>query len=676
MQFTFPLFLWALSLLAIPIIIHLFYFRKYKKVLFTNVHFLKELVEETATRNKIKNLLILISRLLALAAIILAFAQPFLNQDQNIRKTNQAISIYIDNSWSMNASSEDGLLIHDAKRKAKDIIESFTENDRFQIITNTLEGKHQRFVSKLDASTLLEEVECGPYVQNLSKIVGRIKQCYQNAQLSHGEIYLISDFQESVCDLEAIEKDSLFPVYLIPVQSIQENNLGIDTAYFVSPVLLPGQSNSLVYKVSNYGVTDADDVRSSYVLNGQEYPAKSLKIQAGKHIIDTLSISFNTNGWQKIIVKIKDYPIQFDDQYYISCKTENEINVLLLYSKELPQTLVKALESIPYFKSTAVPQSNVNYSKFKEQQLIILHELSEISTGLASELQKNLSEGVNVLVFPVPDLIPSNYSSLQTTLGLAELREFDRVKKESMKVDMEADVFKDVFRNKNAQIKLPSTFGQYSFYGGRPSEKIIIYRDGSSMLNRYKIGNGYLYNSAAPLNPQYSELSKSAEVFLPLLFKSAFYSGRVSQVSYDLSSNPVIPWPLEGTTFKGDLYLNLSGPEEFIPSIRIVNNQILIEVYDQIKKSGIYDLKNQTEVLGSIAFNDSRIESNPKVKKQNQLEELYGSFAKIIKIKGNQDITSIIKTEKAGNPLWWWFLVFAFIFLLLETLLIRIWKTK
>jgi hypothetical protein len=196
------------------------------------------------------------------------------------------------------------------------------------------------------------------------------------------------------------------------------------------------------------------------------------------------------------------------------------------------------------------------------------------------------------------------------------------------------------------------------------------------MLNRYKIGNGYLYNSAAPLNPQYSELSKSAEVFLPLLFKSAFYSGRVSQVSYDLSSNPVIPWPLEGTTFKGDLYLNLSGPEEFIPSIRIVNNQILIEVYDQIKKSGIYDLKNQTEVLGSIAFNDSRIESNPKVKKQNQLEELYGSFAKIIKIKGNQDITSIIKTEKAGNPLWWWFLVFAFIFLLLETLLIRIWKTK
>lgn len=77
MQFVFQSFLWTLVLLSIPVIIHLFYFRKYQKVLFTNVHFLKELVEETATKNKLKNLLILIARLLAISALILAFAQPF-----------------------------------------------------------------------------------------------------------------------------------------------------------------------------------------------------------------------------------------------------------------------------------------------------------------------------------------------------------------------------------------------------------------------------------------------------------------------------------------------------------------------------------------------------------------------------------------------------------------------
>jgi len=47
MQFLYPSFLWALLALAIPIIIHLFYFRRFKKVFFTNVKFLKEVKEET-----------------------------------------------------------------------------------------------------------------------------------------------------------------------------------------------------------------------------------------------------------------------------------------------------------------------------------------------------------------------------------------------------------------------------------------------------------------------------------------------------------------------------------------------------------------------------------------------------------------------------------------------------
>jgi hypothetical protein len=676
MQFVFSAFLWALILLSIPVIIHLFYFRQYKKVLFTNVHFLKELVEETATRNKLKNLLILIARLLAISALVLAFAQPFFSGEQKMRKESQAVSIYVDNSWSMNANSKEGLLIQEAKRKAKDIIQSYSDNDRFQIITNTLEGKHQRFVAKTDAMTLLEEVESGPAVQPLSKVYGRITQCFQNAKLDRGDLYLLSDFQNSICDLESIEKDSLFRIFLIPVQSIQENNLSVDTAYFVSPVLLPGQTNSLIYKVSNYGISDAQDVRSSFVLNGQEYPVSSLNLEAEKSVTDTIPVNFNTNGWQKLIVKIKDYPIQFDDQYFLSCKTENEIKVLLLYGKQLPATLLKAFQSIPYFKVTALPQSNVDYSKFKENQLIVLSELTEISSGMASELLKSVSEGVNILIFPVADLQPSNYASLQTMLSLPELRDFNRDKKESMKVDLEADVFRDVFLNVRAQIKLPSTSGQYAFYGGRPSEKIITYRDGSPMLSRYKIEKGSVYLSAAPLDPEYNELSKSAEVFLPLLFKAAFSSGRTQYFSYDLTKNPVIPWTISGSSVKEDLYLNLSGPAEFIPSIRTVNNQVLIEVYDQIKQAGIYDLKNQGEVIGAIAFNDSRIESNPDVMDLNMLEERYGSFTKLIKNQSDQDFTSTIESEKAGTPIWWWLLVFAFLFLIVETFLIRIWKTS
>jgi len=101
MEFLHPSFLWALLALAIPIIIHLFHFRRFKKVLFTNVKFLQEIKEETSSRSKVKNLLVLLSRLLAVAALVLAFAQPYIPQGKDIKKGNSAVSIFVDNSYSM-----------------------------------------------------------------------------------------------------------------------------------------------------------------------------------------------------------------------------------------------------------------------------------------------------------------------------------------------------------------------------------------------------------------------------------------------------------------------------------------------------------------------------------------------------------------------------------------------
>ncbi|MFZ1256401.1 MAG: BatA domain-containing protein [Saprospiraceae bacterium] len=675
MQFLFPTFLWTLILLSIPVLIHLFYFRRYKKVYFTNVHFLKELVEETATKNKIKNILILLCRLAAIIGLIFAFAQPFFTNDSQKKKQSQAVSIYIDNSWSMNANAEDGSLVQKAKRRAKEIITAYSDNDRFQILTNDLDGKHQRLVSKEDAISLLEEIQSGPSVQTLSKILFKQKQCLQNAKLDHGDLYMLSDFQASICDLDSLKADSLYQLYLLPIQTIQENNLSLDTAYFESPVLLPGQTNTLIYQVSNYGSTDAQDIRSSFTLNGQDYPGSSLNIKSGKSVIDSLKINIQSFGWQKLIVKIKDYPIQFDDSYYMSCKSDEEINVLLLYEREPPAQVLKMISSIPYFQLKTQQQNKLDYSKFKNNKLILLSDLSEISSGMSNELMKAVSEGMNVLIFPAADLGASNYRPLSVKLSLPELRDFSLTKKEATKANFESDIFNDVYINSKASIKLPSTMGQYEFYGGLPSEKIIEYRDGSAMINRYKIGKGSVFISASPLDIKYNELSKNAEIFLPLLFKTAFSSDLSRQLSYDLTSNPVILWQITESLVKQDLYIILSGPDELIPSIKLANNQLLIEVYDQIKKAGIYDVKNQNNILGSIAFNDSRKESNLKVWNPKILKEQYGNFTNVLEDTANEDFTSAIQSEQAGPTLWWWMLIVAFVFLILETLLIRLWKT-
>src|ERR1041384_1898593 len=111
MKFANPYFLFALLALAIPILIHLFNFRKFRRVYFTNVRFLKEVRQDTKARNKLKHLLILACRLLAVLFLVLAFAQPYLPRENGaVRTGEKVVSVYIDNSFSMDAVGTGGTL--------------------------------------------------------------------------------------------------------------------------------------------------------------------------------------------------------------------------------------------------------------------------------------------------------------------------------------------------------------------------------------------------------------------------------------------------------------------------------------------------------------------------------------------------------------------------------------
>src|SRR3954470_10541393 len=100
MSFLYPSFLWALAALAIPIVIHLFNFRRTTRIYFSNTRFLKLVKEVTTAKRRLKHYLILASRLFFLLFLILAFAQPIIPAREQLGN-GKSIVLYIDNSQSM-----------------------------------------------------------------------------------------------------------------------------------------------------------------------------------------------------------------------------------------------------------------------------------------------------------------------------------------------------------------------------------------------------------------------------------------------------------------------------------------------------------------------------------------------------------------------------------------------
>jgi hypothetical protein len=145
--------------------------------------------------------------MLAITFLVLAFAQPFIPSEQSANKaTKKAVSIYIDNSFSMEAVNNDEQLLNIAKRKAEEIVNGYTIDDQFQLLTNDMEAKHQRLVSKEEMLQMITQVQRTPEVRSLSEIVKRQRDILNRDKAqSQKNIYAISDFQKMQLDLKTIQ---------------------------------------------------------------------------------------------------------------------------------------------------------------------------------------------------------------------------------------------------------------------------------------------------------------------------------------------------------------------------------------------------------------------------------------------------------------------------------------
>ncbi len=674
MQFLVPGMLLALLAIAIPIIIHLFYFRRFKKVPFSNVRFLKEIKEETSTRSKLRNLLVLLSRILAIAGLVLAFAQPYIPFGKKQNQGPKDVSIFVDNSFSMSALDKDVPLFEKAKQKAKEIVKAYDESTQFQVLTHDFEGRHQRLVSKEEALGLIDEIKQSPEVRVLSKVLKRQKAALATRSQTNHTSYIISDFQSSIMDLTATP-DTSVKVNLVPLHAVQEANIGIDSCWLAAPVPILNQPNTLLVKVHNYGQVAADEVKLALSHSGQIRPQGTLSIPARSAVIDTIHFVLNQPGWQEMVVSINDYPVQFDDKYYVSFPVMEKLNVLTIQDAKTNKYLNAALAGISYFNPTEQNVRNLDYSAFPKYQLIILHELNNISSGLANSLKEFVIDGGNVLVFPNPS---GNLATLNTflgSLGIQELNGFEKVEKQVQRVNTQAFVFKDVFQRIPKNIRLPKTFGSFSRKGITNSgeEILLTNRDGTPYLFKMKKGEGNLYVSSAPLDIAYNDLVKNSEIFIPMLFKMAISTGKSLKIARVIGQDEVIE--VRSVEMSPDKVLKFQHDgQAFLPEQRMIGDKVILGINNQIKKAGFYRLsKETTDTVGIFGYNYDHRESDLSFLTDSELQQRVPEYV-ILDQSEVADLSNTIQQLDNGKVLWRWGLIAALIFLALEILLIRFWK--
>ena len=670
MNFLYPGFLFALLAIAIPIVIHLFNFRKFKKVYFSNVQFLKEAKEQNSSREKLKNLLVLLCRVLAIAFLVLAFARPFIpSGNKHNPAQRNVISIYIDNSYSMETVNKEGSLLDEAKRKAKEIARSYDINDQFQLITNDFEGKHQRLANKDEFIQLLDEVKISAANKSLQQILNRQQASFS---ANRNEIcYLLSDFQTSFSGNKSLQVNKDINYTFIKLNANSLPNISVDSVWSLSPVHQPGQAEKVVVQLRNYGEEDASGIPLKLSINKQQKAISNVSVAAGKSVKDTLSFSGLQNGWQKGVINIKDFPLTFDDDLNFSFKVSNELRVLNIAGNPSDKFIKALFASDSYFKLTEMPESNIKYSSFSDYSLIILSGLKEPSSGLAQQLKGYVQNGGSVVVFPDLDANASVYTSFLTGLSLPGVQQVNSGAPVASSMDLKNSVFKDVFDQipKNIDLPLVNRYFSYAEQNTSAKENILQLPLNKLLFAKYTVGAGKIYLSASSLDIKDNNLPKHP-VFVPLMYKVAFASAKEQPLYYTIGLNNLLESEKISLLANQSLKL-VSDNFEVIPEVRQTPGKTLLYVADQVKKSGFYELKKADSVLVVVAFNDNRTESDMHYATENELSSLFGK-QKVAVFNSKKDAQSLnIETKNSSSELWKLCLILAIVFLAGEILLIR-----
>lgn len=686
MEFLYPGFLYALAAISIPILVHLFNFRKFKKIAFTNVRFLKEIKQQTQSQNRLKHLLVLLMRILAIVALVLAFAQPYFPTEGSTNaKLKKNVSIFIDNSFSMQGESEGGELLEVAKNKAIDISQAFSNQDEYQLLTQDFLGQHQHLVNQEVFSNWTTEVDFSPASHTLPEILERQSDILlQHSGSANLEAFIISDFQESRYDLATLSLDTSVTLSLVHLERGTPANLYIDSVWFQSPIRTLGETEVLKVRITNTGDNVVNNVPLKLEINGIQKSIGTFGAGANSTADTALYFIHETPGLKQVVVHLEDHPVTYDDDYYLSYDVFETIQV-----KSIVENTAKTNDNIKaVFRSDSTLQfsqsmfNQMDYSALAQEDLLVLNELSNIPTGLGSEVATFVKNGGSVWIVPATDIDLIQYNVLLNELDMGAFLSLNTGNFQVRSLNASHELYNGVFQKIPDNMKLPECGNYYQLSQNIRSnrDQIMGFSNGNDFLTSNQFGSGRVYLSTAPLSDEANSFSRNA-LFVASALRMAELSKSSEPNVLNLGTETIdikLPSTIEMNDESVVHLINESLQTDVVPMYHYHNKRVSISPGPEINQAGNYEVKIGNEVLGAIGMNFNRTESELKSYALEDLELLVSDHTQKSQIKIFNGSTERLKHDidiaSHGKELWKICLILGLVFLFIETVLLRFWK--
>ncbi len=672
----------AAAATLIPLIIHLFSRRRVKIIEFSSLKHLKAMQRRQVRRLKIRQLLLLIFRMLIILAVVLAFARPTVKEGGLGSHAAVSAVVLFDNSASMNRYLADGDLFELARKRTEQLLATFGEADQVALLPLDATAGGDEAVSFASAATvgdLLSRLRPGSSSADLQSGLDKALTLLERSDNLNREIYLVTDRQRRNLPDRMVLAESDARICLVELPLEEIDNCGITGIDFGGQLLMPGHDFDLTATVKNYGATDRDDLIASLFLDGNRVAQTDVRVAAGGEAAVRFTRSVSHTGFHSGWIELSDDRFAADNRFYFSLHIPDRFNVLIIRGDQTSRFVSLALTPAPsvnqYWSVKEADPEQLSGVNFRDYDVVILAGACALSDSYVERLWSFVDRGKALFVIYGSETDTDAFNrQWSVTTGV--------VIKEPIKTSVSRAGH---YTFSSVDLEHP-IFSVFDFEDGKPplvkfytlprlsllSDSRVLMRfsgDRPALVER-RYGRGRVLTFTGPMSPEYSDLTGHA-FFVPFVSRVAEYlASDLSSVDLDLFVGQNIA---RSVNIRGSLRspLQLRAPDS---SVYIVPPQEegdrLLYRPDAADQPGIYRTTYLGQEVDRFALNLSPTEADLAVVDVDQMVSALGAGEHHL-LPTTADLMTVISELRFGKELWSLFLWLAAILLLIEMLLAR-----
>jgi len=435
MEFLHAAFLAGTATFAVPVVIHLIFRMKKRRIVFSSVRFLQQTVLKETRKLRLREWLLLLLRCLACILLALAFARPFrptAAMAGSSGKPLEDVVLVLDDSPSLAAQEGVSLRWQQQLERAKSLVSNLRSGDRAALVLGSDPARAEiELSSNFGAiSAALQKEKPSAKRGDLAAALNTAVELVATSTQPSRRVVLFTDLQFNQIDrgawADVAQKAAAGKGVAIGIETPNGNqparlpNLAINDVRPKSDVWIEGRPISLAVRVANFGENEATGVTVRLMVDGKALASKTIGLGPKSTTEIELSAPFPRPGETFGSVELESHDaLPEDDKRLFALRLRDSVKVLVvedqLREKDtfLDEGYYIRMALDPKARGTDTPVAGVgsyvqvfnveskNFTpdRMRGADLVMLVGVNALSEPTLKSLEESVREGRNLIIF-------------------------------------------------------------------------------------------------------------------------------------------------------------------------------------------------------------------------------------------------------------------------------------